>query len=100
MSKGNHETDTIDRVSVKTPKQYKVILLNDDFTPMEFVVAILETIFAKSPAEAVKIMLEVHNLGRGMCGIFTRQVAEMKVDAVAKKAKEARHPLRAIVEEV
>lgn len=86
-------------VKTKRPKQYKVILLNDDYTPMDFVVSILETIFKKSPPEAVRVMLQVHNLGQGMCGVYAQQIAETKVHQVHERARASGHPLRCTMEE-
>lgn len=95
------DSDTLvkDRVKTKKPKKYKVLLLNDDYTTMEFVVEILERIFNKAPAEAVQIMLKVHNEGRGLCGVFTRQIAEAKVSQVHQEARNAGYPLKCAVEE-
>lgn len=84
---------------LKRPRQYKVILLNDDYTTMEFVVLVLEGVFLKSPSEAVRIMLQVHRQGRGMCGVFSREIAEAKTELVHQRAQEAGYPLRAVVEE-
>lgn len=89
-----------DRVKVKKPKQYKVILLNDDYTTMDFVVSILETVFRKTPAEAVRVMLQVHHKGFGVCGYYAKQIAEMKIKLVHDRAQEAGHPLRCTMEEV
>jgi len=96
------QSDTLIKTSnrLKHPKQYKVILLNDDYTSMEFVVEVLEGIFMKSPSEAVQIMLQVHHQGRGICGIFTKQIAEAKADLVNIRAQEEGFPLRCAVEEV
>jgi ATP-dependent Clp protease adaptor protein ClpS len=94
-----YDTETIERTRLKTPKNYKVVLLNDDYTPMDFVVSILESIFQKSPAEAVKIMLAVHNQGKGLCGIYTKQIAEAKVELVHLQAEEHNYPLKCIMEE-
>lgn len=88
------------KIRVKKPRQYKVLLINDDYTSMDFVVMILETIFKKSPAEAVQIMLNVHQQGSGVCGVFTKEIAEAKVEAVHRRAKESGYPLKAITEEV
>ena len=83
----------------KKPNLYKVILLNDDYTSMDFVVSILETIFSKSPSEAVQIMLQVHNNGKGMCGIFSKQIAETKINLVHERARAEGFPLRCSMEE-
>ena len=81
------------------PKLFNVILLNDDYTTMEFVIQILETLFQKSPAEAFRIMMQVHRNGRGLAGVYTWEVAETKSDEVAAQAADAGYPLRATIEE-
>jgi ATP-dependent Clp protease adaptor protein ClpS len=88
-----------EKTRTKHPKQYKVILLNDDYTTMDFVVAILESIFKKTPAEAVQIMLQVHKDGRGVCGIYSKQIAEAKVMLVMERARASGYPLRCIMEQ-
>lgn len=90
-----------DRAEIKNqePKLYNVVLLNDDYTTMEFVLHILETLFQKSPAEAFRIMMHVHRNGRGLAGVYTWEVAETKADKVAAMASEAGFPLRATIEE-
>ena len=90
-----------ERAEIKNqePKLYNVILLNDDYTTMEFVLHILETLFQKSPAEAFRIMMHVHRNGRGLAGVYTWEVAETKADNVAAMASEAGFPLRATIEE-
>jgi ATP-dependent Clp protease adaptor protein ClpS len=90
-----------ERVDVKPqhPKLYNVILLNDDYTTMEFVMQILETLFQKPPAEAYRIMMHVHRNGRGLAGVYTYEVAETKAEKVAELASGAGFPLRAIIEE-
>ena len=90
-----------ERVDVKKqePTLYKVVLLNDDYTTMEFVVHALETVFLKSPAEAHRIMMQVHQNGQGVAGIYPWEVAETKADKVSALASEAGYPLRATVEE-
>lgn len=88
-----------ERVRIKRPKPYKVILLNDNYTTMDFVVSILERIFKKSPAEAVRVMLQVHQAGFGVCGNYPKQIAESKVKAVHDEAQGAGYPLRCTMEE-
>ncbi|MFQ5935170.1 MAG: ATP-dependent Clp protease adapter ClpS [Acidiferrobacterales bacterium] len=83
---------------LKKPDLYKVILLNDDYTPMEFVVAILEGFFRKNREEATRIMLHVHRTGIGVCGVFARDIAETKVQQVMHYAQENQHPLQCTME--
>lgn len=80
------------------PRLYRVILHNDDYTTMEFVVEILEGVFGKSPAEAFRIMLHVHTAGRGVCGAYPHEVAETKVHQVHERARERGFPLLASLE--
>ena len=82
----------------KEPTQYKVVLLNDDYTTMEFVVQVLEHVFEKSPAEAYQIMMHVHTQGRGLAGVYPWEVAETKTETVTSLAREAGYPLRAAME--
>ncbi len=86
------------RGETKEPALYSVVLLNDDYTPMQFVVDVLETVFQKSPAEAHRIMMQVHLNGRGMAGVYPWEVAETKVDTLLSLAREAGHPLQATIE--
>jgi len=83
----------------KRPQLYHVVLINDDYTTMEFVVRTLEEIFDKGPAEAYRIMMEVHTRGRGVCGAYSFEVAETKVEAVHDSARAEGFPLRAGIEE-
>ena len=83
---------------LQKPQLYKVILLNDDYTPMEFVVVILERFFAKNREDATRIMLHVHQRGMGVCGIYTREIAETKVRQVMAYAQEHQHPLQCTME--
>lgn len=83
----------------KLPSMYKVVLLNDDYTPMDFVVAVLEQIFHKSPEEANAIMLFIHNNGRGVGGIYTFEIAKQKQEEVHLAAKTHGYPLKVILEE-
>jgi ATP-dependent Clp protease adaptor protein ClpS len=82
----------------KEPTLYKVVLLNDDYTTMEFVVHVLETVFQKSSAEAYRIMMQVHVNGQGIAGIYPWEIAETKADTVTSMAREAGFPLRAALE--
>ncbi len=81
------------------PTLYKVVLLNDDYTTMAFVIEVLENVFQKSPAEAYRIMMHVHLNGRGIAGVYPWEVAETKADAVQSLARTAGFPLKAVVEE-
>src|SRR5881409_387493 len=81
------------------PTQYKVVLLNDDYTTMEFVIHVLETVFQKSPAEAFHIMMHVHLNGKGIAGVYPWEIAETKVDTVTAMARQSEFPLRAAIEE-
>lgn len=82
----------------KRPPKYKVILLNDDYTPMDFVVMVLEQIFRRSHEEALQIMLEVHQKGSGLAGVYTRDIAETKVDLVVEYARINEYPLSCALE--
>ena len=82
----------------KTPSMYKVLLLNDDFTPMEFVVHVLERFFRKGREEATRIMLHVHQKGVGVCGVYSYDVAETKVNQVMDLARRHQHPLQCVME--
>ena len=83
---------------LKRPRLYKVLLLNDDYTPMEFVVVVLEQFFAKPRELAVQIMLHVHQKGIGVCGVYPREIAETKVKQVMDFAQEHQHPLQCTME--
>ena len=86
------------RPKVKKPSMYKVLMLNDDYTPMEFVVHILERVFSKNADEATQIMLHVHQKGVGVCGVYTYEVAETKVTQTMDLAKKHQHPLQCTLE--
>jgi ATP-dependent Clp protease adaptor protein ClpS len=86
------------RVRTKKPSLYRVLLLNDDYTPMEFVVYILERFFNRSREQATRIMLHVHQKGVGLCGVYTYEVAETKVAQVLDLAKRHEHPLQCVME--
>ena len=97
---GDIGTGTITRTRTKTkkPSMYKVLLLNDDYTPMEFVVYVLQRFFSKNAEDATKIMLHVHQNGVGICGVFTYEVAETKVSQVMDLARQHDHPLQCTME--
>ncbi|MDJ0927313.1 MAG: ATP-dependent Clp protease adapter ClpS [Gammaproteobacteria bacterium] len=85
---------------LKKPPLFRVVLLNDDYTPMEFVVQVLETVFSMERPKATRIMLEVHTQGKGVCGVFTYEIAETKVAQVSAFAEQHQHPLLCTLEEV
>ncbi len=87
-----------ERQETKRPSLYRVFLLNDDYTTMEFVVQVLETVFHKPPAEATQIMLHVHKKGVGVCGVYTRDIAETKVLTVHELARKNGFPLKCLME--
>ena len=87
------------RPELKPPKQYKVIVVNDDYTPMEFVVQVLIMFFAMDEAKATRVMMSVHTKGKGICGIFSHEIAETKVDQVNEFSRMNQHPLMCIMEE-
>jgi ATP-dependent Clp protease adaptor protein ClpS len=84
---------------VKRPPLYQVVILNDDYTPMEFVVDVLERIFSMDRMTATRVMLEVHTSGKGVCGVFTFEIAETKVAQVTAYARQHQHPLLCTLEE-
>jgi ATP-dependent Clp protease adaptor protein ClpS len=90
LERTKHET--------KQPEMYNVLLLNDDYTTMEFVIEVLETVFHKQPAEAFRIMMQVHTQGKGLAGVYPHEVAETKVETVVERAREHGFPLRAAME--
>jgi len=102
MSEDRPEADeaviTKYRPKTEKPPLYKVVLLNDDFTPMDFVILVLKKFFMKSDAEATKIMLQVHTEGAGLAGIYTFEVAETKVYAVNEFSRRHKHPLKCMME--
>jgi ATP-dependent Clp protease adaptor protein ClpS len=85
---------------VKEPPMYKVLLHNDDYTTMDFVVMVLETVFNKDTAEATRIMLNVHNQGIGIAGVYTREIGETKISVVHELAKKNQYPLKCSLEKV
>lgn len=93
------ETLEAERTKLQPPPMFKVLLLNDDYTPMDFVVVVLQKFFAMDREKATKIMLTVHHDGKGVCGIFPRDVAATKVEQVAGFARQHQHPLACVMEE-
>jgi ATP-dependent Clp protease adaptor protein ClpS len=95
-----YDAGTITRTKPKTqrPNLYRVLLLNDDYTPMEFVVLVLQDVFNKSREDAMRIMLHVHNKGVGECGVYPYEVAETKVTRVMDTARKNQHPLQCVME--
>ncbi|MBI4755513.1 MAG: ATP-dependent Clp protease adapter ClpS [Betaproteobacteria bacterium] len=87
------------RTKAKPPPLYKVLLLNDDFTPMDFVVVVLQRFFGQSREQATRIMLKVHREGVGVCGVFPRDIAATKVEQVSAFARQHQHPLACVMEE-
>jgi ATP-dependent Clp protease adaptor protein ClpS len=83
-----------ERTRTKPPPLYKVVLLNDDYTPMDFVVIVLQTVFSMSREKATQVMLQVHREGMGVCGTYTREVATTKVEQVIELARKHQHPLQ------
>ena len=102
MAETNRQTDgeVLERTreQLKKPELFKVLLLNDDYTTMDFVIEILETIFHKQPAEAYRIMMMVHTQGKGLCGVYPFEIAETKVASVVDLARQNGFPLRAAME--
>ncbi len=92
-------TELEEQEEISFLKRYKVVLLNDDFTSMDFVVEILMEVFAHQLDSAINVMLNIHREGRGVCGVYTFEVAETKISQVKKLAKENEYPLKAIMEE-
>lgn len=102
MTMQNDHSTTLERETLKTkpPSKYAVVLVNDDFTPMEFVMLILQEYFNKGEGEAEQITMHVHHSGKGTCGLFTKDIAEAKVDQVTTHAISEGHPLKCVMEEV
>ncbi len=94
----NLDLVTETRIKTKKPSLYRVLLLNDDYTPMEFVVFVLERFFNRSREQATRIMLHVHQKGVGLCGVYTYEVAETKVAQVLDLARRHEHPLQCVME--
>lgn len=97
----NQENTVLDTQTAKPkpPSMYKVILLNDDYTPMEFVVDVIQRFFSKTREQATQIMLKVHTEGAGVCGVYPHDIAETKLNQVIGYAREHQHPLQCTIEE-
>jgi ATP-dependent Clp protease adaptor protein ClpS len=97
----NHDL-VVEKEAAKTapPPMYQVVLLNDDYTPMEFVVKVLQKFFGKNQEEATRIMLQVHHEGRGVCGVYPRDVAATRIAQVGQYARAKQHPLQCVMEPV
>ncbi len=101
MANKPHESNTVLKPEVAKPKlppMFKVLLLNDDYTPMEFVVEVIEHFFNKSREQATQIMLKVHTEGAGVCGVYPQDIAETKMNQVVSHARKSQHPLQCIIE--
>lgn len=94
----DHGVAVKSKAKTKKPSMYKVLMLNDDYTPMEFVISVLEQFFSKTQEEATRIMLHVHQKGVGVCGVFTYEVAETKVNQTMDFAQQNQHPLQCTIE--
>jgi ATP-dependent Clp protease adaptor protein ClpS len=99
MATKQENVNLLERSKTKPPKLYKVILLNDDFTTMEFVIEVLKTFFAMGQERATQVMLQIHNEGSAVCGLYPKDIAETKVNQVSAFAKQHGHPLRCHTEE-
>ncbi len=88
-----------ERTDVQAPRLYKVMLLNDDYTPMDFVVDVLQRFFALDRERATRVMLQIHHEGKGLCGVFPRDVAATKVEQVSSYTRQHQHPLACVMEE-
>jgi ATP-dependent Clp protease adaptor protein ClpS len=98
-NEGGFAVDTA-KPKLKRPPMYKVVMLNDDYTPMEFVVKVLQVFFAMDREKATRIMWQVHTEGKGICGVFTYEVAETKVAQVNEYSMNYQHPLKCVLEKV
>ena len=103
MVNGNHSEQLKtkpSKIKPKLPSLYKVIILNDDYSPMEFVVYVIQKVFQKTYDDATRLMLKIHTEGIGVCGMFPLEIAEMKMNQVINLAKEDQHPLQCIIEKI
>jgi ATP-dependent Clp protease adaptor protein ClpS len=101
MASGNRGGVLVEtqKSKVKTPPMYKVVLLNDDYTPMDFVVSVLQTFFSMTREQATQVMLKVHREGMGVCGVYPKDIAASKVEQVIAFSRKHEHPLQCVMEE-
>ena len=101
MAAGNRDSTLLEaeKSKVKQPPLFKVMLLNDDYTPMDFVVAVLQTFFSMTREQATQVMLKVHREGMGVCGVYPKDIAASKVEQVIAFARKHEHPLQCVMEE-
>ena len=97
-NKEKGDSSVLERQKTEEPRKWKVVLLNDNYTSMEFVVLVLKTVFRHSSAQATRVMLHIHNSGTGVAGVFSREVAETKIEQVHAMAADAGHPLQCDME--
>lgn len=98
MSSPKEQGDLLEQTKVEQPKRYKVLIHNDDYTSMEFVVHILTTVFRHSAASATRLMLQIHRSGLGVAGVYSKEIAETRVEQTLSQAREAGHPLQCTME--
>lgn len=96
--KRDEQGEVLTRTKKKKPKKYKVLIHNDDYTAMEFVVWVLQTVFRHTPASATRLMLAIHRTGTGVAGVYTKEIAETRVEQTLTLAREAGHPLQCSME--
>ena len=101
MGSKRQETPVLETIGskLKAPPMFKVVLLNDDYTPMDFVVVVLQQFFSKTREQATEIMLKIHTEGSGLCGVYPKDIAETKVEQVVAFARQHQHPLQCVMEE-
>lgn len=101
MATRKHQESVLEaeKTAVQPPRLYKVLLLNDDYTPMDFVVIVLQRFFALDREHATRVMLQIHHEGKGTCGVFPRDVAATKVEQVSNFSRQHQHPLACVMEE-
>ncbi len=96
--KGDERGDVLTRTKAKKPKRYKVLIHNDDYTRMDFVIFVLQTVFRHSPASSTRLMLQIHKTGLGVGGVYSKEIAETRVEQTLSLARDAGHPLQCTME--